>query len=93
MAHVCFALLLCNMLHIFTCTHIKHVCNQQQLIIWITIDKHIIGNQLVHIYNQCHTYVTPCSRNGLLCHTYVIRDNERVKHEIFHIMITKIERN
>jgi len=60
---------------------------------WITIDKQIIANQLVHIYNQCHAYVTPGSPNGLLCHIYVTRDNERVKHEIFHIMITKIERN
>jgi len=39
MSFLQYTFLLRNMLHIFTCTHIKHICNQQQLIIWVTIDK------------------------------------------------------
>jgi len=50
-----YAFLLRNM-HIFTCTHIKHIYGQST-----TIDN--MSNQLVHIWiymdnQQCHTYVT-----------------------------------
>jgi len=33
-----------------------------------------------YIGNQCHTYVTPDSRNEPLRHTYVTRSSERVKY-------------